>query len=108
MNIDFENLTKIPEMIELLKEINLKLNDQVQSNWLSVTQLTKYIDYSKSTIYKKIDSNEFVQNVHYYRQDKKLMFDKGEIDNWIRGTYTANNSAYASNESIIDDLLSIA
>ena len=108
MNIDFENLTKIPEMIELLKEINLKLNNQVQSNWLSVTQLTKYIDYSKSTIYKKIDSNEFVQNVHYYRQYKKLMFDKSEIDNWIRGIYTVNNSTYTSNESIIDDLLSIA
>lgn len=108
MNIDFENLTKIPEMIELLKEINLKLNNQVQSNWLSVNQLTKYIDYSKSTIYKKIDSNEFIQNVHYYRQDKKLIFDKNEIDNWIRGIYTSNNSNYQSNESIIDDLLNIA
>jgi len=108
MNIDFENLEKIPEMIELLKDINLKLNNQVQSNWLSVTQLTKYIDYSKSSIYKKIENNEFIQNIHYFRQDKKLMFDKNEIDNWIRGTYTTNNTNFTSNESLIDDLLNIA
>jgi len=107
MNIALENLEKIPELIDLLNEINLKINNQVESKWLSVKQLIQYIDYSKSTIYKKVDSNEFIQNVHYYRQEKKLIFDKNEIDNWVKGFNQTNNN-YENNNLLIDNLLMVS
>ena len=107
MNVQLENLEQIPNIINLLNEINSKLNNQVESKWLTVKQLIKYIDYSRSTIYKKVDSNEFIQNVHYYRQEKKLIFDKNEIDNWIKGfNQTTNN--YQNNDLLIDTLLMVS
>jgi len=107
MNVELENLEKIPELIDLLNEINSKLNNQVKSKWLSVKQLIEYIDYSKSTIYKKVDSNEFIQNVHYYRREGKLFFDKNEVDNWVKGfNQTTNN--YQNNNLLIDTLLMVS
>ena len=62
-------------------------------------------DYSKSSIYKKVNSNEFVQNTHYYRQDKKLMFDKNEIDNWVRGYSFTNNMDYRNSDTLVDEIM---
>ena len=107
MNVQLENLEQIPKIITLLNEINSKLNNQVESKWLSVKQLIEYINYSKSTIYKKVTSNEFIQNVHYYRREGKLFFDKNEVDNWVKGINLTTNN-YQNNDLLIDTLLMVS
>lgn len=108
MKIEYENLEQIPEIKTLLQEVLIKLESQVESQWLSVKQLMLYIDYGKSTIYKKIETKEFLENVHYYRNGTKIFFNKYEIDNWVKGVSQVNRNDFRSNESLINDLLCIS
>jgi excisionase family DNA binding protein len=79
MNVNFENLNKIEEILITLKKI--EQNNIIQKRWLSVKELSEYINYSKDRIYSMLDS-EFIENKHFYRKGK-ILFDRLEVDAWI-------------------------
>ena len=77
MNVNFENLQLIPEIKDLLIRAN--------SPYLSKRELSNYLKVSESFIKQKLYSGEFVENLHFFKiGDAKIIFDRLEIDKWIR------------------------
>jgi hypothetical protein len=84
MNINFESLEKIPYLIEVMEDIKKSLDTKVDKRWLSVKELSKYIDYSTDRIHK-LKGIEFLEGVHFHKRGGKLLFDKEMIDKWVLG-----------------------
>ena len=85
MDIPFQHLELLPK---LLKEIEaLKLNQTMSSEkkWLNTRELSDYIGYSMDAINKMVKEDIFISGVHYYQPQKRLLFDKEQVDNWIVG-----------------------
>lgn len=81
MNIAFENLAKIDELVKKFDMLEKKLYGE--KRWLSTSELAEYIPYTKETINKKIQNGELISGVHFYQQSKMRIFDKFKIDEWI-------------------------
>ena len=81
MDFKFENLEKIDDIIIKLNTLESKM--QSFKRWLSTTELSKYIPYSKETINKKVQNEELICGIHFYQNQKIRMFDKLKIDEWI-------------------------
>ena len=82
MNNPFEqleqNLSNIANKID-----SLESKIKHEKRWLSTSELSEYIPYSKETINKKVQDETFICGVHFYQQNKTRMFDKLKIDEWI-------------------------
>lgn len=77
MNVNFENLQLIPEIKDLLI--------RATSPYLSKKELAHYLKVSDSFIKQKLYSGEFQENLHFFKiGDAKIIFDRLEIDKWIR------------------------
>jgi len=77
MNIKFENLELIPQIKDLLIKAN--------SPYLSKKELSNYMKVSESFIKQKLYNGEFEENKHFFKiGDAKIIFDRLEIDGWIR------------------------
>jgi len=77
MTVNFENLNLLPEIKDLLIRAN--------SPYLSKKELAHYLKVSDSFIKQKLYSGEFVENLHFFKiGDAKIIFDRLEIDKWIR------------------------
>jgi len=77
MNINFENLELIPQIKDLLIRAN--------SPYLSKKELSNYMKVSESFIKQKLYNGEFKENQHFFKiGDAKIIFDRLEIDGWIR------------------------
>lgn len=85
MNINFENLAKIDDILNLLLE--QKQTSSIK-RWLNITETAYYLGYSKEYIHKLKDSSFFI-NKHYYKKSGKLLFDKDMLDIWV--TSSTNN-----------------
>lgn len=106
MNIDFSNLQKIENILQIVT--NLQDKETVEKRWLSVKELAEYIDYSTDRIHK-LKGEEFIEGIHYYKRSGKLLFDKSKIDNWVMGigTKPVNNVNVESTvNNILSDLIS--
>jgi len=53
-------------------------------NYLSVSELRKYIFMSESYIYKKVESNE----IPHRKVGRRVLFVQEEIDRWVDNGYT--------------------
>jgi hypothetical protein len=76
------------ELVERLNVITVRLETieskiKLEKRWLSTSELSQYIPYSKETINKKVQDETFKCGVHFYQQAKIRMFDKLKIDEWI-------------------------
>jgi hypothetical protein len=100
MNINFENLEKIDEIYEMLKQLT-KGENKIEKRWLNVSETAYYLGYSKDYIHKLKDNSLYI-NKHYYKKSGKLLFDKYELDNWITSFSPANN---IDSKGIADELL---
>jgi hypothetical protein len=56
-----------------------------QKQQLSTNELSEYISYSVDGVNRLVKDGVFVDGIHYYKPSKKLLFDKLEIDNWVKG-----------------------
>jgi len=85
MNIPFQHLELIPKLLQELKV--LKLNQAMSSDkrWLNSRELSDYIGYSMDSINKMVKEDIFIDGIHYHQPQKKLLFDKEQINNWIVG-----------------------
>ena len=81
MDIKYEYLELIPKLLEEIK--SLKQNATSEKRWLNVTEVASYIGYSKDRIHA-LTNNEFIEGRHFYKKGK-LLFDRVEIDNWVKG-----------------------
>ena len=85
MNIAFQHLEMIPKLLQELQA--LKLNQAMSSDkrWLNTRELSDYIGYSLDAIHKMVKENIFIDGIHYHQPQKKLLFDKEQVNNWIVG-----------------------
>lgn len=72
MNIPYENLELIPELLRQIQ--SLKLNEAMSSEkrWLNTRELSDYIGYSMDAINKMVKEEVFICGVHYHKPSKKL------------------------------------
>jgi len=100
MNIAFENLAKIDDILNILQQ---QKNNTFEKRWLNVNETAYYLGYSKDYIHKLKDSS-FILNKHYYKKQGKLLFDKDELDLWV----TSSNITFSSEEiakKVLKDLI---
>lgn len=84
MNINFEYIEHIPQILQLIQKLNEKVENKIEKRWLTINETSEYIGYSTDRIHKLKDI-EFHENKHFYKKSGKLIFDKQELDNWIMG-----------------------
>lgn len=89
--MNFEHLQLIPKLLNEIKA--LKLNQAMSSDkrWLNTRELSDYIGYSMDSINKMVKENVFIDGLHYYKPQKKLLFDKEQVNNWIVGIEDDNH-----------------
>ena len=87
MNIPFENLAKIDEILNLLKNQQI---ETIEKRWLNINETAHYLGYSTDRIHK-LKGNEFIEGLHYYKRSGKLLFDKIVLDKWVLGIDKLNH-----------------
>ena len=102
MNINFESLGKIDEIYNLLVLLKNEVNNKIEKRWLTSEELSLYIGYSKESIKKFLKDEEFELNYHYFKKDRKNIFDKNAIDEWIMSDNKKNST---NNEYLINKLM---
>jgi hypothetical protein len=103
MNINFESLGKIDEIYNLLVLLKNEVNNKIEKRWLTSEELSLYIGYSKESIKKFLKDEEFELNYHYFKKDRKNIFDKNAIDEWIM---SENKGISINSEYLVNKLLS--
>ena len=103
MNINFESLGKIDEIYNLLVLLKNEVNNKIEKRWLTSEELALYIGYSKESIKRFLKDEEFELNYHYFKKDRKNIFDKNAIDEWIM---SENKGISINSEYLVNKLLS--
>lgn len=103
MNINFESLGKIDEIYNLLVLLKNEVNNKIEKRWLTSEELALYIGYSKESIKRFLKDGEFELNYHYFKKDRKNIFDKNAIDKWIM---LGDKGISMSNEYIVNKIYS--
>ncbi len=80
MNIKFENLEMIEEIINKLSLLEKKVSSE--KRWLNVSETAHYLGYSKDHIHK-LKTEYFIQGIHYHKKAGRILFDKFELDKWV-------------------------
>lgn len=63
----------------------------MNDTYLTITELSDRIKYSKQSIYNLIHKKILVQQVHFFKPTpKKLLFKWDAIQNWIEGKTTVD------------------
>ena len=103
MNVNFESLGKIDEIYNLLVLLKNEVNNKIEKRWLTSEELALYIGYSKESIKRFLKDGEFELNYHYFKKDRKNIFDKNAIDKWIM---SENKGLSITSEYLVNKLLS--
>ena len=106
MNIDFEALSQIPQLLEIVAGLKTTIEaGTTEKRWLSKDELLAYIPFKIDSVNTRVKANEFIRDIHYYKKGRTLIFDKLEIDNWIMNKKSANNTSYQGDgvSQFIDD-----
>ena len=101
MDIPFENLEKINEVLEKLNILEQKINSE--KRWLNTKEASYYLGYSKEHIHKLKD-NYLIEGKHYYKKAGRVLFDKLELDNWVT-TSLVNKDTKAIAEKLLEGIL---
>ena len=100
MDIKFENLAKIDDILKLLKR---QQENKVEKRWLNTSETAIYLGYSKEHI-PKLKNSYFIDGVHYHKKAGRVLFDKYELDNWVTASVNTINPREIPNE-ILKDLI---
>jgi len=85
MNISLEHVELIPKLLNEIKSIKLNQAMSSEKRWLNTRELSDYIGYSLDAINKMVKEGVFIDGIHYHKPQKKLLFDKEQVNNWIVG-----------------------
>ena len=99
-------MKKIQEIYNILVLLRDREMNKIEKRWLTTEELSEYIGYSKESIKNFIKDDELILNYHYYKKDRKNIFDKNAIDEWIMQDSNKNNTN--NNDFIVNKLLNIA
>ena len=80
MNLKFENLEKIDDILNKLNSLEQKITSP--KRWLNTKETAIYLGYSKDHIHKLKDMH-LTQGLHYHKKVGRVLFDKVELDNWV-------------------------
>ena len=105
MNVNFESLGKIDEIYNLLLLLKNEANNKIEKRWLTTEELSLYIGYSKESIKRFLKDGEFELNYHYFKKERKNIFDKNAIDKWIM---LGDKGISMSNEYLVNKILNVA
>jgi len=100
MDIKFENLAKIDEILNLLQQ---QKNNAIEKRWLNTSETAIYLGYSKEHI-PKLKNSYFIDGVHYHKKAGRVLFDKYELDNWVTASQHSINPKEIAKE-ILKDLI---
>lgn len=101
MNLAFENLDKITEILEKLDSLESKITGE--KRWLNTKEASHYLGYSKDHIHK-LKESQLVEGIHYFKKAGRILFDKVELDNWVKLTIPRNQAEQIVN-NILEDLI---
>jgi hypothetical protein len=103
MNLPLENLELLPKVLQEIQSLKLRYGSKDEKRWLSTRELSRYIAYSLDGINKMVKDGVFIDGLHYHKPQKKLLFDKEQIDNWIIGLKDKKHKDTI--DSLVDDVL---
>lgn len=101
MNINFENLSKIDDILNKLETLEQKVSGY--KRWLNINETATYLGYSKDYIHKLKDA-QLIENIHFYKKSGKLLFDREQLDRWVTSASHFLNPKEIA-ESILKDLI---
>ena len=85
MNVNFEHLELLPKLFNEIKALKLNQAMQSEKRWLNTRELSDYLGYSLDAINKMVKEDIFIEGIHYHKPQKRLLFDKAQINNWVVG-----------------------
>ncbi len=100
MEISFENLKKIDTILEKLELLENKVTSE--KRWLNTKEASHYLGYSQDHIHK-LKENYFIESKHYFKKAGRILFDKLELDIWVKNSYCEVNPGQIV-DSILKDL----
>ena len=106
MNVNFETLSQIPIIYQLLLQLNEKIENKVEKRWLSTIETSLYLGYSKDSIDFMVKKGEFILNIHYFQRERKRMFDKEALDKWVMGITSNNDYMKNQIDTTIEEIIS--
>jgi len=70
-------------VVERLAELQLAQTETrgEQSPWMNIETAAAYLDLPKQRLYKLTAANA----IPHYKQDGRLLFNRGELDAWLAG-----------------------
>lgn len=102
--IEMENINLIKEMAKDIEVIKKALAMHTTKEWMTTSELAKYLGYSKDRIYKLKDEH-FIENLHFFKKTGKILYSKVAIDSWMVGKESDNDNSL-SQRQIVDNILS--
>ncbi len=102
--IEMENINLIKDIANDIETIKKSLSSIQTKRWLTTNELAKYLGYSKDRIYK-LKNISFIENLHFYKKEGKILFDKVAIDDWVI-CKEKTNETNQSQKQIVDNILS--
>lgn len=73
MTIELENLALIPILLEEVKKLNAKL-ETVSVDLRSGTQVMRYLDVSKTTLFRLVKEGKLKEGIHYKKTGGKVEY----------------------------------
>lgn len=101
MDILFENLQKIDNILEKLESLEQKITSE--KRWLNTKEASHYLGYSKEHIHK-LKNSYLVEGLHYYKKAGRVLFDKVQLDNWVQMSLSKLSTKDIANE-VLKDLI---
>ena len=101
MDILFENLQKIDNILEKLELLEQKISSE--KRWLNTKEASYYLGYSKEHIHKLKDTY-LIEGKHYFKKAGRVLFDKVELDNWVQMSLNQLNPKKIA-EEVLKDLI---
>lgn len=101
MEINFENLKKIDTILEKIEILENKISSE--KRWFNTKEASFYLGYSQEHIHKLKDTH-LLEGKHYFKKAGRILFDKIELDNWVKYSFNQLNPKQIA-ESILKDLI---
>jgi len=103
MNLNIEALNQIPQILEMVKGLNEKVENKIEKRWLNVAETAFYLGYSKDHIHK-LKTNHFIEGKHYHKKAGRVLFDKLELDKWVISSVNMINPKEIT-DTVLKDLI---
>lgn len=102
MEVYFENLKKIDDLLERLDRLEQKIFGD--KRWLNVSETAYYLGYSKDHIHK-LKADHLIEGKHYHKTTGRVLFDKVALDHWVQSNPSSKIDAKEVANNILKDLI---